>query len=920
MIGVLLRRLWHQRWLSLALGIGMLAVVTLTSVIPLYADAAHYWVLHTRLHREHSYPPFAFLFRYVGDWYGPVSWQQYQRADAFLRHDAIGEIGLPLRLTVRFVRSPRVQVFPANPALPRTEPLFWTHVAFLSDLEDHIIVTQGEFPKHTMADTLPVLVSEAWADNVGLNVGDLLLLTPGQEQPHQALVVGTWAPRSEDDPYWFYRPETFQETFFTDKASFQAWVVPRWQKPVNQAVWYTLLDGEGVHSEDVPHLLRRIHRTEAQAAALLPHLSLEASPLDALEAYRRAARALTMQMTLFSLPILGILLVFLALVVTLLGQRRQGEIAVLRSRGATRLQITGLQVGEGALLGAIVGPLGLFLAGVLARRLAMIHSFLDPAFMRAESSLPVRYGRNAWLFALAGFLAALGALVLPAWEASRHTVISHKQEVSRQIRPPLWQRVYLDVLLLLPTSYGYWILRNRPTGEHGGDFFANPLLFLVPTLFVLTGTLLVVRGFPWVVEGAAFGLEHLPGVSLLLALRNLARIPRLTIAPLTLLALTVGLATFTASTAVTVDRNTYDQVYFRIGADMRLTELGERSLKENGHPQENTGWVFLPVYEHLRVPGVRAAARVGLFSGEVSTAGGTERCQVLGVDRVDFQRVAFFRPDFADGRSLGALMNLLAQTPTALLIERSFLERQGLHVGDPLALTVSAGDQQSRGVFTIVGMFDLFPGTSSDKGPVFVTHLDTIFEMLGGEMPYDVWLRVDPDVRGEDVVAGVRNLGIPVVVAEDARAKVREVQQDPARQGVFGILSAGFFAAALSTLLGFVLVAFISFRRRYVELGVLRALGLSRGQMALLLTAEQSVVLCAGLIAGVGLGWAASRWFIPFLQPEMPVPPFIVYIAWREIRIMLLLFGLTLMSSLGTVLMLLYRLRLFEAVKMGEMV
>jgi len=87
-----------------------------------------------------------------------------------------------------------------------------------------------------------------------------------------------------------------------------------------------------------------------------------------------------------------------------------------------------------------------------------------------------------------------------------------------------------------------------------------------------------------------------------------------------------------------------------------------------------------------------------------------------------------------------------------------------------------------------------------------------------------------------------------------------------------------------------------------------------------MLAAEQAALLLVGVSAGVGLGIWASYLFIPFLQFGSPTPPFVVRIAWNEIAIVALLFVVTLGLSLGLLLSLLARLRLFQAVKMGEMV
>ena len=51
------------------------------------------------------------------------------------------------------------------------------------------------------------------------------------------------------------------------------------------------------------------------------------------------------------------------------------------------------------------------------------------------------------------------AQVLPSLGASRHTIISYKQELARTVRAPWWQRAWLDLLLLIPVGYGIYLLQ-----------------------------------------------------------------------------------------------------------------------------------------------------------------------------------------------------------------------------------------------------------------------------------------------------------------------------------------------------------------------------------------------------------------------------------------------------------------------------
>ena len=60
----------------------------------------------------------------------------------------------------------------------------------------------------------------------------------------------------------------------------------------------------------------------------------------------------------------------------------------------------------------------------------------------------------------------------------------------------------------------------------------------------------------------------------------------------------------------------------------------------------------------------------------------------------------------------------------------------------------------------------------------------------------------------------------------------------PERQGLFGLLSVGFIAAMLVTMIGFLAQTLLGFQRRMVELGVLRAIGMSTRQLAGLLIGD----------------------------------------------------------------------------------
>ncbi|MGE5221460.1 MAG: ABC transporter permease, partial [Omnitrophica WOR_2 bacterium] len=411
--------------------------------------------------------------------------------------------------------------------------------------------------------------------------------------------------------------------------------------------------------------------------------------------------------------------------------------------------------------------------------------------------------------------------------------------------------------------------------------------------------------------------------------------PGLYNAPLLLLVLTLGLSTFTASLAQTLDRHLSDQVYYQTGSDIRLLEFGNlESAASPGKASSGTTvkesqqaagsqWFFLPVSEHLRISGVQSAARVGNYTASLWVSQDAVTGRYLGIDRTDFPQAAFWRSDFA-AESLGALMNALALAPEGVLLPRAFMESQALRPGDSFHITVHTYGVSSEYDARIVGGFDYFPNWYPGDGPLVVGNLDYLFERAGGEYPYEVWLKTKPGANVPEIISKVRQIDKSLMDWKAAQPQIAEDQVKPERQGLFGLLSIGFAAAALLTVLGFLLYAFFSFQRRFIELGVLRAIGLSSGQMMVFLASELAFLLGAGLAAGTGLGVLVSNLFIPYLQvgatDTARIPPFLVQIDWMSIFQMYILFGLLFIIALTALAVFLLRMKIFQAVKLGEAV
>jgi putative ABC transport system permease protein len=946
------KRLRSNFGLALCALIALTAAVAIAVSVPVYAEASNLRLLKAEIDKQEqktNRSAFALLFQYVGSWNGPLEWDRVKPADEYIQGAGLRRLQLPLHGLGRYVTTDLLRLFPLTSTGADNQMLKDVKLGFLSGMDQQIQIVDGAAPKPStdLNSPVEVMITRNLADQVGINVGDEFSVVGNAGSRVVSIpirVVGLWSAVNANDPAWFYPPSSFQDIILLPEETFTGPVAETLQKEVGLVIWFARMNGDNLTANQAMLLLNRVERTRARAAGAIPGLKLAQSPAEALTIFQQGVESLTRQLLVFSVPILGLVFYFVALVASLLINRQRGEIALLKTRGVRDLQILGVYVVEWTLLGALGLAIGAPLGLVFAQFMGSTSSFLQLSPDAAPLTLSLN--ENSLVYGLVAVGLAMVAALVPATVATRRTLVDEQQQAARTVRPPLWQRFYLDILLLIPTIYGIYQLQRtgglQLGAVQGSDPFSNPLLVLLPVLFCFALGLLAVRLIPLLFELLA-RLSRMPSwVAPLMAFQSLARQPNSYRGPLLLLILTLSLASFSASMAATLDGGMKASLTYQVGAPMQLIETGESTeQQQGGQPgqpggqpgqpnqpdkkdiQEEPRFLFVPVSEHLNVPGVKAAARVATYDDTTIQLGGaSQKSQLIGIDRLDFPKVvAEYKKSWGGNQSLGALMNLLARNSEGVIVSRDVLSK-GLSVGDTLSALVRIAGDQREIKFRIIAVVDLWPGYYPQDGSIVVANLDYIFDSMGGQYPYDVWIAREPDANVQDIVNGVRGLGITVVDSVDSATLIAEEQAKPSRQGLFGLLSVGFIASGALTLLGFLLATLIMARRRSVELGVLQALGISGVQVAVALVLEQLTLVLVGIGAGTGIGVLVSALVVPEMQvgvgPHPGVPSYVASIAWDHVTIIYAVFGVALGLTLLSLAWMLSRMKLFQAVKLGD--
>jgi len=109
---------------------------------------------------------------------------------------------------------------------------------------------------------------------------------------------------------------------------------------------------------------------------------------------------------------------------------------------------------------------------------------------------------------------------------------------------------------------------------------------------------------------------------------------------------------------------------------------------------------------------------------------------------------------------------------------------------------------------------------------------------------------------------------------------------------------------------------------RKLQYGVFRAMGMPFGQLVRVLAWEQLLTFGIAFAIGMAAGKLANMLFLPalglYLQADKQVPPFSVVSNPQDEQIIYTFTAITLMIGIGVVGILLSRLQIHQAVKLGE--
>jgi putative ABC transport system permease protein len=938
MFRIAYKRLWGRPWLALMSVLGIALAVGLAVSVPIFAQAVSRAIMEDELDDladTTGRPPLSIRVYFLPTSRTPVTAQQCLDLSEHLASIFQTNLGIPVRSHPVTIESGGVMLkrLPEEAGGQPGDFLANGTVGFLTGIERHMETVSGEPMAEaapTGGDVIDVWMHESWAMEMGILAGDRYLAQPIlQAVPINIRVAGTWLPKDASDPFWPSNPDnTFRTVLIVRPEDYTTQIEPRLgNSPVGTVSWAINLDENRFVPEFAERYVAGFQRAIVETQQTLPESRCDVSPVATLEAYLGRRSSLTVLLFGFSVPIIGFLLYFLSLVSNILVDGQRQVTAIMVSRGMGPRQLFLISLFEGLILLALGTPLGV-LTGLGAARL-MGHS---SSFMRFVGRSPLHVtmaGVNLWLVLLTMGVSLVARLWPTIREQGRWSVVEFVQESGRPQNRSFWQRFYLDFLLVIPTAYAYRQLQQQGSivllgWKSSGDIFRDPLLFIVPALFMLTASLLCARAFPLVMRIADRFISGHLGLVSCLTVRQLGRQGRHYVTPLLLIMASLSVGVFMASMAASLDSWLVDRLHYRLGSDI-VFQVEDEPEGEGGGGMGATAASLIPLNDLLAVEGVTGATWVGDYRAQMPIGPDTlHRGRFLAVDRVSFPSAASFRPDFSTA-SLGNLMNQLAAHPDGILVSRHFLEAGANNVGDPVKLMVSAdGTTRVDVPAVIVGVFDYFPTVYEEDTPAVVGNLDYLTTVAGGVTTYDMWLKTGQDAPPPKTLSVLVERVVKYLSGyHDVRDLLAEELEKKERIGVYGTLTIGFLACLALSGVGLLIQYHKSLQERLLRFAILRAIGISRGQMVAQVQLEYLSVLSVGVLAGVFIGMQASRLFIPFFRvstPDgsLPLPPLKLLLDQHSTAAMAVAFALLQIVAQAGLIRLAMRTELFQVLRMGH--
>jgi putative ABC transport system permease protein len=502
--------------------------------------------------------------------------------------------------------------------------------------------------------------------------------------------------------------------------------------------------------------------------------------------------------------------------------QRTREFAMLRTLGASRRQVLMAVFTEALVIGLVASGLGL-LAGILYAK--GINGLFKAIGVDLPSQGTVVLSRTVIVALLVGVVLTILASLFPAIRATRVAPLEALREGSgAQPKRRVGRYVFGGVLAVV----GVAVMALGLFAANDSDT-ALTLLGLGTLVVFLGAAMLSPLLVPPLARLASAPLVRLRGLPGRLARENAIRNPNRTAVTASALMIGLALVTFVA--------------VFAAGLKAGINDTIDRNFRGDFLLQNTDGFSPIPnaaARDVARLPDVEAVSPWRLSRGKA--AGIRGNTEVLGLDPKTAQRG--IKIDWVKG-SPATLENL---KPGEAVIDHKFGDNHKVKVGGALRFTTPTARHVN---FKVVGTVK---DQANFLGDVIVP-ISVVERDFGEHQDSIAIVALKPgasDTRAKQQINSLLDKSFPTV--ESLNQRELKKKQSQGFNQLLGLIYALLSLAVIVSIFGIVNTLVLTIHERTRELGLLRAVGMSRRQVRRLVRYESVITALIGAILGAALG------------------------------------------------------------------
>lgn len=927
MFNLAIKKIIKNKWLSACLVIGCTLAVAILSSVPIYRDAVMQRMLEKDLERVYSeqgvYPGVVKLranVQNVGSEDGLTGIEAYNKYKGEFTKILSATMDAPLKNSYERINFANLRAY----RYPKDKKDIGTYVNLMGQdtIKEHINIIAGRMYSDKKTDgVVEVIANQMTLYNTKMVMGVDYMLTPDLTSGIEVIVriVGVYEAKAEDTEYWQRDESELSSAVIGDFSLLSGDFAKEHESMLSGFTIANNYDYKEMRVVNVEKMAKGLTKIENRFLWLG---SVSTPAREIMAGYPERADSLFLTLTVLQIPLILILVLYIFMVSKLTVEHDAGEISVLKSRGARKRQIVSLYFSESVIFGGISLILGIPLSFVISKVLGLSNGFLE--FVQRKNIF-LNFSFDIILFSLIAIVLFIITMLIPAFFAAKTDIVDLKRSKGQGAKKSIWERYFLDVFLLIISLYGLYNYKTRQSvvislGAAVDSVPIDPFLFVMSAAFIVGMGLVFLRAYPHLMRFTFnLGKKHW-SPSVYASFVNTSRSDGKDKFIMLFLIFSLSIGIFNATAARTLSKNEEEKIAYKTGADMVIDFEWRQTTDGRGQSVN----IEADTSDLLKINGINKITKV--INNTSSTIYGRRATMLrgtplMGINPDEFGEIAWWREDILEN-DISHYLEILKKDISAVLLSSSLKEKLEVEVGQQINIQTTTGDRQT----CVVGAFidywpTYFPNEGTENKDIIVMNYDYI-QREYSPLYYSIWVSTDENIPTEEIYNGIENMKVRTISLFDRKQEIIASKNDALYQGVNGTLTMGFVMTLLISGVGFIIFWILSVKKRGLQFGILRSMGLSKANITKILLWDQIFVSGTAVLLGLIVGFVSGKLYIPVLQVSAAaadqIPSMIITSLPSDyIRIII---SVLVMIVIGVVILsgILRRMNVGQTLKLGE--